>query len=484
MFSDRHLVQFLAVILIAWPANAKGSPESIALSLTQFTNMALKNSLRSRIAEENLTSNRYSWMASRRGLTWPTLSASASENKTYSDNDLGTTEDTRQTDARFSFSQPFLTGTNLSLVGDWTRLRSETDTLGLITPSKTVYSPVWTAGFTQPIFVFTGNESLRSRREANLSWENSQDTYWKERLSIEFDARVQYYNLLLQSETANVQKKKLQSSQLVNNTTRALVHAGKLAEVELVRADIRARKDSRAIQNAENNLEQQMNKAKDLIFLPTNQTIRLASSLSYEPFAIPLNKLIRAANENNPDLQIARRQMELSEIELKRARERDHPQINTSGKYALTRDRSHTNAPLDPYDWTLSIGMDWPIFDASQTQLRKRQADITYQNAKRAYENQLRQLNVAVENAYLEIKRAEEQISDFGPQKESAERNVNAIRLQYRNGLTRLTDVFDAENQMLDLDLEYLGLLVTFNTARDGLKPLVGADINSLQQGK
>jgi outer membrane protein TolC len=91
---------------------------------------------------------------------------------------------------------------------------------------------------------------------------------------------------------------------------------------------------------------------------------------------------------------------------------------------------------------------------------------------------------VAVENAYLEVKRTEEQIADFGPQKDAAERNVRAIRLQYKNGLTRLTDVFDAENQMRELDLEYLGLLVAFNTARDRLKVLIGTDLDELAPRK
>jgi outer membrane protein TolC len=64
----------------------------------------------------------------------------------------------------------------------------------------------------------------------------------------------------------------------------------------------------------------------------------------------------------------------------------------------------------------------------------------------------------------------------------AAQRNVNAIRLQYRNGLTRLTDVFDAENELRDLELEYLGLLVNFNTERDRLKTLVGKDLNELNE--
>jgi outer membrane protein TolC len=128
------------------------------------------------------------------------------------------------------------------------------------------------------------------------------------------------------------------------------------------------------------------------------------------------------------------------------------------------------------------VGVDWPLFDGTQTKLRTRQAEISLLNTKRSLENSTRQLKVDVENAYLEIKRVEEQIADFEPQRVAAQRNVNAIRLQYRNGLTRLTDVFDAENELRDLELEYLGLLVNFNTERDRLKTLVGKDLNELNE--
>jgi outer membrane protein TolC len=318
---------------------------------------------------------------------------------------------------------------------------------------------------------------------ANLSWQNNQDAYWKEQLDIDFTARTLYYRLLLQTETTAIERKKAESARLVHDTTRALVRAGKLAEVELIRADISARQDGRRIQNAENDLEKAMNEAKDLISLPTEQTISLTSKLTYEPFKFPLDRLIKLAIEKNPDVQTSRRQVEVSEIALKRTRERDNPQLNTSGSYSLTRDRSDSTLPINPYSWNVKLGVDWPIYDADQTRLQTKQSEISYLNSKRSYENRIRQLTVDVQNAYLEVKRSEEQIADFEPQKLSAERNVQAIRLQYKNGLTRLTDVFDAENQLRDLELEYLRLLVTFNTARDQLKVLVGTDLSDLTRG-
>ena len=481
MFSGRRFLAFLISFrLLFSTVVAAEKVETVALSLRQFTNMALQNSLRSRTADESLASSRYGWMASRRALTWPSLTASASKTKSGSDSDTGTEVETVSDEESLELTQPLLTGTVLSLEGAWSRSRSESDTLGVITPSRTRYNPVWSAGVTQPLYIFTGNESLRSRREANLEWEGDQEAHKRERFTIEFDARVLYYDLLLQTETADVERRKYESSKMVTETTQALVRAGKLAEVERVRANIRARRDARQIQNSENNLEKAMNQAKDLISMPGDQRIRLTSKLVYEPFTVPFESLVNAAMEYNFDIRAARRSVELAELALRRAREGDNPEINATGAYSLTRNRSDELAPVDPSEWSLRLGVEWPIFDASRTRLQARQQELALKRARRDLENTARELRVSIQNAVLDIQKAEEQMSDFTDQKDSAERNVRAIRLQYRNGLTRLTDVFDAENQSRELDLEYLNLLVAFNVARDRLKLLVGTGLENL----
>lgn len=457
--------------------------KTYALSLEEFSEMALNNSLRSQIAESNFSSAKWGWKASRRNLSWPTLEASAEKNKTFDNNDQGLEIDTRNEEGRLELTQPFLTGTRLAVAGTWSESETQSDTLGLSTTTFSRTKPAFTASITQPLFVFTGNESWRSKKTADLQWANNQDSYRSEVLSIEFDARTRYYNLLLQRETTEVERKKLESAKLINDVTRALVRAGKLAEVEAVRADIRAKKDYRRIQNSESALEKALNEAKDFLYLPSDSEIKLTSQLSYKPFSIPLNKLVAAAIQNNPDLLSAERNIALSEIDLKNTRENDNLSLNAVGTYERTRNRSDDIGPVDPYAWTVGVDASWPLFDATQTRLRTRQAEVSLLNTKRSYENQTRDLKVDVENAYLEIKRVEDQISDFEAQRISAQRNVNAIRLQYRNGLTRLTDVFDAENELRDLELEYLNLLVNFNAARDRLKVLVGRDLDNLDKG-
>ena len=86
-----------------------------------------------------------------------------------------------------------------------------------------------------------------------------------------------------------------------------------------------------------------------------------------------------------------------------------------------------------------------------------------------------------VQNAYLDIKKAEKQILDFQSSREQARHNVDVVRLRFQNGLERLIDVFDAENDMRNLDNEYLNLLVRYNESKDTLSQLIGGDVESIR---
>jgi len=479
----KHILSLILIVsYLNWLVEAAVErPKPILLSIEKYVELALEKSLESQSAKESFLSSRYSWMATNRTLTWPTLNLAAAQESSFTDNDEGTETDKEVRNAQLSLNQPFLSGAKLSLSGNWTESETETDTLGALSESRTRQRPDVQASLTQPLYVFQRNDALRSRKEARLSLENAQDTFRNSILSIEFDARSRYYTLLLNQQSLEVERKKYESARLVHNMTTALVKAGKLAKVELLRSDIRAKTDERRIQNTEINFDKELNQAKDLILYPIDTPVRLSSQLRYTPFTVPLDTLIDVAVKKNPPLNIARRQLELARLSLQQTKEGNNPDVNVNGTYGKTYDRSDLSDPSNPYSWSAGLNLTWPFFDATQTYLQSQQSEISYRNTARALETEERQLRVNIENLYLDIKRIEDQIVNFGLHRESATQSLVAIRLQYRNGLARLTDVFDAENQLRDIDLEYLRLLVDFNTARDRLSLLTGEAISKME---
>ena len=105
----RHagLIILAATVLI--PAANAARKNARPYTIEEFASTALAASLRSQTNEDNFSSSRYNWMASRRGLSWPTVSLTASDEKAGTDSDTGITTDTEAEEAGITLSQPFLT---------------------------------------------------------------------------------------------------------------------------------------------------------------------------------------------------------------------------------------------------------------------------------------------------------------------------------------------------------------------------------------
>ena len=78
-------------------------------------------------------------------------------------------------------------------------------------------------------------------------------------------------------------------------------------------------------------------------------------------------------------------------------------------------------------------------------------------------------IKVDVSNGYLNIKNLEGQLVDFDAARKLGAENLRAVRYRYSSGMDRLIDVFDADNEMHDQELEYLGVLINYHGARDQL---------------
>ncbi len=448
---------------------------TLSLTLAEFTQMALDRSLRSRINEENLQNSRWTWLSGERRLTWPKLSATGSTGRTTTNTDLGSETETDSQRLALSLTQPFLTGTDLTFRGTLSETDAETESLGFTTVSETRQRPDVSASLRQPLFLFVKNDKSRAWRTNRIQWENNGQIHRLNRLSIEVDAHNRYHGLLLRLEAVDIERRALERVESLRGTAAELKGRGRLPEVELARVEIRAKEDNRRFQNAETDYERAQNEAKDFILMPKEQVVIFTSRLIYEPFHPALEQLLQAAEETNPSLAISRNNRKLSEIDLQQVREGDRPRMDLTGTYGRTFDG--TAGVAQPYTWDARLGLDWSIFDGTQTRLATYRSQSALRNAERNFENDRRQIRLDVESAFLELKRIEGQIVDFEKERETAEANVGLIRERFRLGQSSLTDAFDALDNLRRLEFEHVSLLVNFNLAKDRLRALVGREL-------
>ncbi len=447
------------------------------ISLSEYVESVINRSLNALNTKSSFQGTTYSYKGTRRDLTAPRLSVTGSSSRTRS---KAATSDaiTDSASSSLSLSQPFLWGGDLSGTASGSTSRTYTDTLsnGALTSSATSFdrnSPSLSLSYRQALPIFIGIQRSRSWRKNNLGYRISTNSFDRDLQSIDLDARSLYYDALVSLAKTAVEKEKLKSSKILLSISKALVEAGKSAPVELTRAQISYKLDERRVRNAEVSTQQTLTSFKNLVLIPDDVPVELTSKMQYAPTKLSLKDLQEYALQRRLDFQNSKINVTLSEISLKESKETNRPVLSAGASYKIDAPTS-----LDrPETWEANASLSWSFFDSRINALRVKQQKISLENTKRQLELQRRGILVEVQNGYLELMRTDEQIADFSETRKQAEDNVAAVRLRYERGLDRLIDVFDAENKLRELDLEYLNLLVSFNKARDKLGFLIGTKI-------
>ncbi len=465
------------------------APLPVKLSLRRCEELALSDSLRARIYRNSRDSAGLGYRAAYLSLRFPQVAVSASALRAYSETSpallqpspdvilstsgaaassygLSSTYGT-QTQAAASVSLPvFATGG--ALAASASQSRALTNTAG--SPPATVEtSPSWQASYIQPLFIFTGDPNRRSWRRAQLSYDAAIASLEHERLAIVIDARGLYYQTLLQQSTLDVEVQTLKAAEEIVGITRALTDAGKYAPVELNRAQLRFTQEERRIRNARTALDRAVNNIRMFLQLPGGIGLELTSKLEYRKFAWTSADLVNYALTHRQDYLNAKRSEELLELSLKDLRESARPNLALVGAYGYSRVVPSGSFDARTYNWSAQAQASWLLFDSGTTRAKVDQGLKDLENARHETERVRQQVQVDVENAYLNISNFDEQLRGFEADREMAMNNMKAVRYRYSNGIDRLIDVFDAENQMRALELEYLGLLVDFHSAKGQL---------------
>lgn len=183
--------------------------------------------------------------------------------------------------------------------------------------------------------------------------------------------------------------------------------------------------------------------------------------------------LQRLAIEQQPELRAARLAVERSTAALAVANREYKPDFFVGGGYMLL--------PRDTDAWTATVGMTWPSAPWARGRLDARKAeaalDIDAARARqRAVENGLR---LAVQDAYIRVKSAEQRASlirtTILPQ---ARQTLEVARVGYQADRVDFLAVLDDQRALLQAQLDYHRALSDLEQALADLERAIGANLD------
>ncbi|MEW6001598.1 MAG: TolC family protein [Nitrospirota bacterium] len=234
------------------------------------------------------------------------------------------------------------------------------------------------------------------------------------------------------------------------------------AEVDLSNAKLNLIKAENAIQIAIVNLNNAMG-------VPEAPEYIIEDSLAFQKYEITFKDALLRAYKNRPDLKstIAKRQAAESSVEL--AKTGYYPVLTGNAAYNWAGEKF----PLE-HGWNIGATLSFPIFSGFLTRYQVEEAKATL-NVVRANEESLRQnIFLEVQQAFLNLKEAEDRIPTAELTVKQAEENFEIANGRYAAGVGNPIEVTDADVALSNAKTAYIQALYDYKVAWASLEKAMG----------
>lgn len=167
--------------------------------------------------------------------------------------------------------------------------------------------------------------------------------------------------------------------------------------------------------------------------------------------------------------QLLKKQEDLLELQKKAYQAEYFPSLSVGGNYMYSSQSDKFNLYSGKalgYDMaSVSLNLRIPIFDGGGRRSRVRQAEIDLRKVNEDIRNSSNALTMAYENAKIQIQNSLKTIDMQRTNREFAEEVFENTRNNYHNGLASLTDLMNAETELVTAQNSYHQALLNYKVA-------------------
>ncbi|MEL6555078.1 MAG: TolC family protein [Cyanobacteria bacterium J06621_11] len=194
-------------------------------------------------------------------------------------------------------------------------------------------------------------------------------------------------------------------------------------------------------------------------------------TLSIEPIArqpvwpLSLEETLNKAYETRSEIAQQRLEQAIQQNEAKLARAELSPEISLSAGYDLYNSLIDTDDGIDSWQdsITVSVDMDWTIYDGGVAQAQARQANASEEIALSELANQQDEIRLEVQTTYLSSQSEIEQITAAEVGVTSAEEGLRLARLRFQAGVGTQLEVLEAQSDLTNAESTAAQAITAYN---------------------
>ncbi len=326
--------------------------------------------------------------------------------------------------------------------------------------------------------------------QAELAVDSADVQQEKEMTTVTSDLLKAYWDLVAARQNVSIAAESRELAEQQREVTQARIGAGDLAPIELLRIDETVATRSSEVLDAERAVEEADGRLKMILGISVGDDLAYAVLVPSDGVALNLPERtregsLRIALTRNPDLRLARTNLESKNIQWTADKHRQLPTLDLNASLGLNgagdtdaevfRDLGAAKFP----NAAVGLQLTMPLPDvASIQQARASGADV--EAALLQLQQAERETLAGIEAALLSIRSFDKQVEVAGVRVDLARRQAEAAEATYAVGRNTLRDVLEAQQALKSAQQAEIAAQVQAQKARVDLEVLRGTLVETL----
>lgn len=324
-----------------------------------------------------------------------------------------------------------------------------------------------TLSLKQNIYDFGRTETGVSFQRFNL--ESSESVTKDTMLQVVFDVTQSYYNLIKAKRNRDVAREIVRQFEEHLRQAKGFYKAGTRPKYDVTQAEVNLSNARLNLIKAENAVRLAITSLNNSMGIPDAPKYEIEDDLSSKRIEIKLEEALTFALEHRPDLSSMTSKRKAAEKSLELARKNYNPTISGVITYGWTGN----NFPLER-EWNIGATLTIPIFNGHLTRYQVAEAEANLYTAKANEEIIRQRIYSEIQQAFLNLREAEERIPAAELTVRQATENLELARGRYEAGIGSPVEVTDAEASYANAHASYIQAITDYKIAIAALYRAMG----------
>lgn len=331
-----------------------------------------------------------------------------------------------------------------------------------------------TATLTQPLF--TGFAVLSQYKLAELGLDVAEIMQTKARMDLVLQVKQAYFSVLQAQKGLEVARQSVKQLKAHAKVARNFFEVGMVPKNHVLQAEVQMAQARQNAILAKHQLRFAKASLNTLLRRDLEAPLEIEDVSCREPINKALPECVKRALESRPEVQAARRKIEMSRQSVTLAKSEYYPSVALIYNQIKEGDTPAVDGSAfhEPNSWNVTAMATWNFWEWGRTRDQVQTSRTEEVKAEQGLLQVEDGIRLEVELSYLSLRAAEKNISVAGKAVKQAEENYRMSEERYREQVATSTEVMDAETLLTTAKNNHYRALYQFCLAQAGLERAMG----------